>query len=76
MERLFIENQYTANQHDPHRGMLDLPRNRLRSGRFQQFTNRMALSLAEFMIAYGTKLQDLYRQQMYVSVQRTNSRGA
>jgi hypothetical protein len=73
MDRLFIENQYTANQREPHQTMLAVPGDKLRSSRFQQFTTRMGIGLAKFLIAYGTKLQDHYRQQMPVSVQRTNS---
>jgi hypothetical protein len=67
MERIFIENQYTAHQHDPHGVMFALPGSELRPSKLKQFTNRMTLSFAELLIAYGKKLQDRYRQPMYPS---------
>jgi len=73
MERFLIENHYTSKQHDLPHTMPALPRNGLPSGRLQHFTNRLALRLAEFLIACGVKLQAHYRQQMPVSIQRTNS---
>jgi hypothetical protein len=73
MERFFIENNYLAAQPDLLHKVAKYNGTGLRAGKFQQFANRLALHIAELLVAYGTKLQDRCRQSINVSVQRTNS---